>query len=90
MAKFPKEFESLLKTEAFIKLLNSDSLLITELCAIMKILVAASIPFNIIFSPGTRRDAPAIELSIFINPTTTIDFTINLDSGGGIFGGHTT
>ncbi|MDK2918722.1 MAG: hypothetical protein PWQ37_1455, partial [Candidatus Petromonas sp.] len=30
------------------------------------------------------------ELSIFINPTTTIDFTINLDSGGGIFGGHTT
>lgn len=86
MANFSKELEGLLKTDIFSRLRRSNTLKIAELSAIMKVLISADIPFDLVFSPGTRREAAAIELSIYINPTTTIDFVITLEAGGSVFG----
>lgn len=87
MSNFSKNIHTLLTSELFINLLNSQSVKLKELFALINILIKAEIPFDLSYSPGTRREAEAIELSIFINPTTTIDFVITLEPGGSIFGG---
>ncbi len=89
MIKFSKELESILKAEAFTKILNSDFARISEINAILALLIEANIPFDLEFSPGTRREAAALSLTIYINPTTTINFIIPLQAGGSIFSGTT-
>jgi len=77
----------ILSNDVFKSILNNDIIQIEKLCLIEKILIAAGIPFDLSFSPGTRRVATAAELIIYINPTTTLNFIIALEGGGSIFGG---
>lgn len=85
MIKFSKELETILKTEIFTRVINSDFAKLAEINALLALLIEADIPFDTAFSPGTRRTAAAIELTIYINPTTTINFVITLEQGGSIF-----
>lgn len=87
---YMKELQSLFTVEAFKALVNQDVIKIGQLHTIIDILIKAAIPFDITFSPGTKRVAPAIRVTIFINPTTTVSFVLNLESGGSIFGGGLT
>jgi len=58
---------------------------IAEFDAIIAILIKTKIPFDVEYSPGTRRVAEAAKLIIYINPTTTLSFTVNFQPGGSIF-----
>lgn len=85
MSDFLKDFQVLMASEAFQVLCNSKFIKINQLFAIQALLIKAGIPYDIFFSPGTRREAAAAELIIYINPTTTFNITISLEPGGSIF-----
>ncbi len=87
MALFSDNIEKFFASEIFARILRNDTFKITELNVIMQLLIKSEIPFDISYSPGTRRQAAAIEFSIYINPTTNIDFIITLDRGGSTFFG---
>ncbi len=85
MANFEKELLALLATEPFVKIGRASTLRIAEVDAIIAVLVKIGIPFDLIYSPGTRRLAAAAELTIHINPTTRLTYTINFEAGGSLF-----
>lgn len=79
MAKYSKEIATILASEAFCKISNSDTIKIIELNAAIALLIKTNIPFDVFFSPGTRRDSPSITLEIYINPNSRIKFSITLE-----------
>ncbi len=85
MATFEKEFLSLLSTDIFKKILSSSNLQLAQLNAVQALLIKARIPYDLRYSPGTRRASPGIDLSIYINPSTTLNFTISLENGQTVF-----
>ncbi len=85
MSLFNRDLEKILGTQLFCLLFSSDSLKIAELNLITNLLIKAKIPFDTTYSPGTRREAAAIELTIYINPSTTLSRVISLQAGGSIF-----
>lgn len=87
MADFCKEFQFLLTSQAFQALLNKDTIKFNQLCVVQSLLFKACIPFELVFTPGTRQAAAKAELTIQINPATTVNLVINLEPGGTIFGG---
>ncbi|MDO7788253.1 hypothetical protein [Desulforamulus aquiferis] len=90
MTDYIKEIEFLLASDTFRALLCTDAIQISQLNAVVVLLIKAGIPFDISYSPGTRRLSAAAELTIFINPTTTLNFTLSFEAGGSIFGGTIT
>jgi len=82
-----KDFQVLMASEAFQVLCNSELIKLNQLFAVQALLIKAGIPYDLTFSPGTRRTATAAELTIYINPTTKLDIVISLEPGGSIFGG---
>ena len=87
MENINKELLTLLGTEAFTNLVNNKNLKIVELEAIMSLLIKTHIPFDITYSPGTRRLAAAAQLTIWLNPSTSIVIDINLQGGNSVFSG---
>lgn len=85
MAGFTDDLIAILTSEAFGNYLKTSKLKLVEVDVILALLVNACIPFDLTFSPGTRRLVPAFQLTIFLNPTTKLGFTINLDGGASIF-----
>jgi hypothetical protein len=81
------EITTLLTSQAFSNLLSSRNMRIAELDAVIAILIKTKIPFDVIYSPGTRRTAESAELKIYINPTTTLNFVLNFQPGSSIFSG---
>lgn len=88
MENISAEIIQILSTSIFKKIINNDLLTIKQINAATTLLIKAGIPFDLSFSPGTRREATAAELTIYINPTTTLNFTISFEGGGSIFGGN--
>ncbi|GBF32358.1 hypothetical protein DCCM_0552 [Desulfocucumis palustris] len=86
MSNIVKELELLFASDVFQSLISSDVIKLNQLNAAIAVLIKLGIPFDLAFSPGTRRLAAALELDIFINPTTTVNFVINLEAGPSIFG----
>jgi hypothetical protein len=87
MANLVKELESLLKLEALRSLLDSNAIKINQLCTAIALPIKAGIPFDLSYSPGTRREEASAQLAIYINPNTTIQFTLSFEAGGSTFGG---
>ncbi|MGE4282654.1 MAG: hypothetical protein AB7G87_02945 [Clostridia bacterium] len=89
MAAFNKEVMTIITSDIFSALLNRGSIQVAQLNAAIALLIKAGIPFDVEFSPGTRRAAAAAELTIYMNPTTTLSFTLTFEAGPSIFGGGT-
>ncbi len=70
----------LLTTDVFMSLLNSDLLNTAKLNAAIALLIKARIPFDVEFTPGTRRVEPQAILTIYINPNTTISFALEFNA----------
>lgn len=90
MKDYKKELEFLLASDAFKCIIDADVIKLCQLNAVLALLVKVGIPFDLSFSPGTRRIAAAIELVVYINPTTTLNFVLDLEAGSSIFGGTIT
>lgn len=85
MPELFNELKVLFAGDIFMALLGSNCVKIAQLNAAIALLIQAGIPFDLSFTPGTRRDAASANLTIYINPTTTIRFVLNFESGGSIF-----
>lgn len=81
MGNLDKDILKILSTTTFQKIANNDVIKTTTLNATTSLLIRNHIPFDLIFSPGTRRIATQAELTIYINPTTNVTFIITLDGG---------
>ena len=73
-----KDFFNILKSEAFLNLINANTVKFVELSAAIALLIKFNIDFDLIFTSGTNRDFPEVILTIFINPNTNIDFIFGM------------
>lgn len=85
MANFEKELLAILATDVFKSILGNQLQPIAKINAAIALLVKTGIPFDLSYSPGTRRVSPGFELTVYINPSTTIVFNIAVDNGQTIF-----
>ena len=76
---------NLLSTDIFKKALNNDVFKIAQFNMLITLLIKAGIPFDISYSPETRRTAASAAISIIINPITTLQFIIAFEPGQSIF-----
>lgn len=89
MPELFNELKVLFASDIFMALLGSNCVKLAHLNAAIALLIQAGIPFDLSFTPGTRRNAASTTLTIYINPTTTIEFELNFENGGSIFGNTT-
>ncbi|OGO76710.1 MAG: hypothetical protein A2Y23_06605 [Clostridiales bacterium GWB2_37_7] len=82
-----KELLTILTSQTLSNLASSKNIKIAEFDAIIAILLKTRIAFDVEYSPGTRRLAESALLRIYINPTTTLNFTFSFQSGSSLFGG---
>ena len=75
MSNPSRDFFNILKSEAFLNLINADKIKVAELNAAIALLIKFNIDFDVIFTSGTNREFPEAILTIYINPTTNLDFT---------------
>lgn len=61
-------------------IVNSTKVKIKQLNVIISLLIKAGIPFDVSFKPGTRRQAPKADITIFISPAVSITLTLTFDS----------
>lgn len=82
-----RELEAILGADLFNILIKNDVIKLAQLQAVISLLVKAGIDFDLIFTSGTRRTETSLELAVYLSPTTTLLFVIELDAGGNIFRG---
>lgn len=78
MIENQKDFIKLLSCEAF-KRLMSSGLKLSQLQALMTLLVKFRIPFDLSYDPGNRKNEAEIELEIFITPHSSLVFSIGAE-----------
>lgn len=78
MDDLQKDFVKLLSCEAFKRFLCSGVKL-SQLQALMLLLLKFRIPFDISYDPGNRRNEAGIELVIYITPQSTLVFSIGTE-----------
>ncbi|MTI48667.1 hypothetical protein [Sporosalibacterium faouarense] len=82
MVNISKQLLKILSAEVFQRIINNDVIRLEQLMTAQALLIEANIPYDLVFAAGTRRDASAVELIIYINPTTTMNFTVAFEAGG--------
>lgn len=82
MPSLLQEVEYLLTIPVFSALIKTDVIKISQLNTVIALLIKANIPFQLDFSRGTRQDKASAELSISINPNTSLEFTFTFESSG--------
>ncbi len=85
MATFEKELLAILATDVFKSILGNQLLPLAKINAAITLLVKVGIPFDLLYSTGTRRISPGFELVIYISPTTTLKFNISVGGGETLF-----
>lgn len=75
MADLQKEFINILSCEAFKRFMATEFKL-SQLEALLLLLIKFKIPFDLQYDPGNRRNELSIELVIYITPHSTLNFTI--------------
>jgi hypothetical protein len=76
---------TLLTSTAFSNLASARNIKIAEFDALIAILIKSQIPFDVEYSPGTRRLAESALLTIIINPTTSLNITFSFEAGTSLF-----
>lgn len=76
---------SILSMDLIRQLANGEPFSYAQYCTLNAIMVSNNIPFDVSFSPATRRHSPSIQLTIYINPSSTLVFDINFENAPGTF-----
>ncbi len=71
------EIMQLIMSSAFQKMVCMDKINIAQFNALCALLIVNNIPFDTTFNSGTRRDDPSLQVTIYINPNTTLNYTFN-------------
>jgi len=66
------DLTSLLATETFKCILDTEPLKFGQYMAIITLLTKKRIPFDTTYTPGNRRKEPELTLTVYITPRTTM------------------
>jgi hypothetical protein len=69
----------------FRKLLNNEHITLFEYNALTGILINANIPFDTSFASGTRKNPASLQLTVHLNPSTTMVLVVSLEPGSSVF-----
>lgn len=72
---------NILSTSIFQKIIDNDFIKIEQLNAAINLLIKMNIPFSLTFDQATRSEEKSATLTITLNPSTSISFTINFEEG---------
>jgi len=82
---FDTQVSSLLSGALFRKILNNEQITLFEYNFLTGQLINNNIPFDTAFVSGTRKNPASLQLTIHLNPTTTLVFVIALEPGSSVF-----
>jgi hypothetical protein len=82
---FDTHVSSLLSGALFRKALNNEPITLFEYNFLTGQLINNNIPFDTAFVSGTRKNPASLQLTIHLNPTTTLVFVIALEPGSSVF-----
>lgn len=82
---FDTQLTSLLSGTLFRKLMANEVFTLYEFNALMGILIQCNIPYDTAFAAGTRKNPPSLQLTVHVNPTTTLVFVVTLEPGASVF-----
>ena len=82
---FDSHLSGLLSGTLFKKIFNNEQLTLFEYNVLMGLLINNNIPFDTAFVSGTRKNPASLQLTIHVNPTTTLVLVIALEPGSSVF-----
>ena len=82
MNRIGTEVMALLSYDIFRQLSEGRVLSLVKFHTFTQYLLMNGIAFDTSFSPGSAREAAAVEITIIINPTTTLKLDLDLEPGG--------
>lgn len=85
MAFFDNQIMALFSWDLFRQIANNDQVSIYKFNLFTTMLINNDIPFDVSYVSGNRKDSPALQLTIHVNPTTTMVFVIALGPGATTF-----
>ena len=75
MNDFQNEFINILSCEAFRRFMSAG-IKLTHLQTLLFLLIKYKISFDLSYDPGNRRNEFSIQLTIYITPHSTLNFSI--------------
>jgi hypothetical protein len=82
---FDNQIMSLLSVDIFRQVLCGEPITMCKFNILTSLLISAGVSYDVSFVAGTRKEAPAIQLTIHINPTSTLVFAVPLGLGSTVF-----
>ena len=82
---FDTQLSSLLSGALFRKVLSNEPISLFEYNFLIGQLINNNIPFDTAFVSGTRKNPASLQLTIHLNPTTTLVFVVALEPGSSVF-----
>lgn len=82
---FDPHLSTLLSGTLFRKIMNNEQMNLLELNFLTGILVNNNIPFDTAFAAGTRKNPASIQVTVHINPSASLVFTVSLEPGSSVF-----
>lgn len=82
---FDNHISNVLSGALFRKAMCNTPLSYYEYNFLTSILINNNIPFDTSFASGTRKNPASIQITIHLNPTTTLVFVITLEPGSSVF-----
>lgn len=85
MALIDNQIAALFSWDLFQKIASGESMSLYKVNIFTAMLVNSGIPFDMSFESGSRKKSPAIQITIYINPVTTLVFNVGLGPGENTF-----
>jgi len=83
---FPdNQIMSLLSWDILRQITAGEQISMLKFNMLCQMLLSAGIPYDVSFDSGTRKQAPALQLTIHINPTATLVLVCQLAPGSTAF-----
>jgi hypothetical protein len=85
MSVFDNQLLSLFSWDIFRQMASNRAIPLCKFNLITNLLTEWNIPYDVSFSSGTRKEAAALQLTIHVNPTTTVVYVVQLEPGSTAF-----
>ena len=85
MSTFDSQITTLFSWETFRRMAQNQPVSLYQFSLAMQMLVSNNIPFDISFTSGNRKAAAALQLTLHVNPTSTMVFVVALEPGASVF-----
>ena len=85
MSALDSQISALFSLDTFRRMAHNQAISLYQFSSIMQLLVNGNIPFDISYAASTRKAAAALQLTVHINPTSTMVFVVALEPGASVF-----